>query len=70
MPPTRFDLIIDVPEDGHVEAETWRHIVKGQMIVVDFLLLDKMLHNQTIGRNRLNIKSFTNICKEVKTEFA
>lgn len=30
------------------------------------LLLDKMLHNQTIGRNRDNIKSFTSICKEVK----
>jgi hypothetical protein len=29
-------------------------------------LLDSLLRNQTIGRNRENIKSCTNICKEVK----
>ena len=33
VPPTHSGLNMDVPEDGHVEAETWRHIVKGQMIV-------------------------------------
>jgi hypothetical protein len=33
VPPTRFGLSIDVPEDGHVEAEMWRHIVYGQMTV-------------------------------------
>ena len=35
-------------------------------LMLILLLLDKMLHNQTIGRNRENIKSCTDICKEVK----
>jgi len=33
VPPTLFGLNIDVPADGRVEVETWRHIVKGRMTV-------------------------------------
>ena len=35
-------------------------------LLLILLLLYKLLHNQTIGRNRKIIKSCTNMCKEVK----